>query len=164
MAGLLVVECRVQVKTIHFDKNSDHEWSKHEFGNDWETSFCEGTVMQVTKNARSCRMRWDSDGSVTRVPCSMVERIGEDSEDQGHQSSDSDESDSGTTSQDSSESSEDEDSGDEETDEGSSSSSDENTVQAHGIKWLFREGVVDGNYKDQRYKPVLRVGHPVGLT
>ena len=49
MAGLLVVGCRVQVKTIHFDKNSDHEWSKHEFGNDWETSFCEGTVMQVTK-------------------------------------------------------------------------------------------------------------------
>ena len=94
----------------------------------------------------------------------MVERIGEDSEDQAHQSSDSDESESGTTSQESSESSEDEDSGDEEADEGSSSSSDENTVQAHGIRWLFREGVVDDNYKDQRYKPVLRVGHPDGLT
>ena len=50
------------------------------------------------------------------------------------------------------------------TDEGSSSSSDENTVQAHGIKWLFREGVVDDNFKDQRYKSVLRVGHPDGLT
>ena len=103
--------CRVQVKATHFDKSSDHEWSKREFEDDWETFFCDGTVMQVTKNARSCRVCWDSDGSVTRVPCSMVERIGEDSEDQAHQSSDSDESESGTTSQESSESSEDEDSG-----------------------------------------------------
>ena len=93
--------------------------------------------MQWTKNDRSCRVRWDSDGSVTRVPCAMVERIGEDSEHQVHQSSDSDESESGTTSQEISESSEDEGSGDEETDEGSSSSSDENTVQAHGIKCSF---------------------------
>lgn len=94
----------------------------------------------------------------------MVERIGEDSEDHAHQSSDSDESDSGTTSQESSESNEDEDCRDEEAHEGSSSFSDENTVEAHGIKWLFREGVVDDTYKDQQYKPVLRVGNPDGVT
>ena len=80
MVILLAVGSRVKVKAMHFDENSHHEWSRHEFGDEWELAFCKGTVESVSRNSRFCRVHWDSDESVMRVLCHLVETITESDE------------------------------------------------------------------------------------
>ena len=66
---------RVAVPANYFDKKNDNSWSFSQFGENWLTAKCFGTILNVIASKNSAKVKWDIDGKITNVQLSVLEKV-----------------------------------------------------------------------------------------
>ncbi|XP_069354527.1 piggyBac transposable element-derived protein 3-like [Maniola hyperantus] len=147
---------RVRAKATYFDEqDGDNTWSRQHFGDNYDISYCWGTVRKVEN--KFARVYWDIDKKVSTVPVGYLIADHENenlNEANTNQECSPSESDSSTSSED-----------EEETNNYPTTStsnvinSSENIVVVKGVTWTFMEAIrldqrQQGNYKATLQEPL----------
>ena len=72
MATRVVCGCTVSIPATYFDGNGTDKWSQQQYGDEWDTARCSGIVESVFQGGQWCCVKWDIDGTVTRIPVSSL--------------------------------------------------------------------------------------------
>lgn len=71
MATSITRGVRVRVKATYFDENDgQNTWSRNHFGDDYDISYCWGTVRKVENNY--ARVYWEIDKKISLVPVGVL--------------------------------------------------------------------------------------------
>lgn len=68
---MISVGDRVSVSATVFD-GKDNAWSISQFGEQWRTARCYGTVKTIIKNKSIAIVRWEIDDNETRIAISLL--------------------------------------------------------------------------------------------